>query len=120
MHDILLLLLARATTLSLYLILILHGLLGRRSFRTKTKQTKIENSIYLATAKYRKNSSIWWCVYICGGGGSVVTFRPPVRVRSAQNQGGLLLFTFVVLLCFAFFFLLGRFARVAFRLCLCR
>lgn len=102
MHDILLLLLARATTLSLS-----HShspwspWSAFVSYENKTKKLRILFILLLQSTV--KIAQFGGGVYICGGGGSVVTFWPPVRVRSAQNQGGLLLFTFVVLLCFAFF-----------------
>lgn len=70
------------------------------SYENKTKKLRI---LFILLLQSTVKIAQFGGVYICGGGGSVVTFRPPVRVRSAQNQGGLLLFTFVVLFCFAFF-----------------
>lgn len=96
MHDILLLLLSRATTLSLSFSFSMVSLVGVRFVRKQNKQKL--RILFILLLQSTVKIAQFGGVYICGGGGSVVTFRPPVRVRSAQNQGGLLLFTFVVLL----------------------
>lgn len=93
------------------------SLVGVRFVRKQNK--KIENSIYLASAKYRKNSSIWWwCIFVVV---VVVWWHFGLRFVWGLHKIKGVCCCLLSWFCFVLLsFLLGRIARVAFRLCLCR